>query len=288
MIIREALVLGQKKLNASGIESSNLDVSLLLAHVLNIEQTKLIAIYTDFLSEEKLTLFHKLLERRIEGECIAYILGKKEFWGIEFIVNSAVLVPRPDTEILVEEVLKLLAADNKNQEAENNIRVLDLCTGSGAIAIALKSSMPALTIWATDICEKALEVAKKNAEKLLAPNTIQFFQGNLYEALPASNSRQFDIITSNPPYILSGKLKSLPPEVQKEPRLALDGGIDGLDIIRKIIEDAPDYLKPGGKLFLEADPDQMNTISLLLEKNGYSSIKKYKDLSGLERVICGH
>jgi len=306
MLIREAITQGSVDLKFAGIKTPGLDASLLLAHILKTDRTSLIAAGTDILSEEICASFCELIERRANGECVAYIIGKKEFRGLDFIVNESVLVPRPDTETLVEAAISLITntETRRHGEKENeDIRVLDLCTGSGAVAIALKNEVPELEVFATDICTEALEVAKQNAKKLLGDNKIHLYQGDLYNAISNLNLRasrtigsmppceilpnDFSIIISNPPYIPSGEIKTLSAEVQNEPLLALDGGKDGLDIIKRIIDEAPNYLQQSGFLLLEAFPKQMKEITILLEKRGFFDIKLYNDLSGLQRVIGG-
>jgi release factor glutamine methyltransferase len=289
MTIREALAEGTASLTAAGIETPGLDSSLLLAEVLNTSRSSLIAAGNDPVSQESLTAFRQLINRRQAGECIAYILGRKEFYGLEFLVNPSVLVPRPDTETLVELIGSREWGVGSRQEPP---RVLDLCTGSGAIAIALKHTMPKLEVWATDISAEALEIAKTNAARLLPPNSILFFQGDLFDALPSSPPLLIApcsllIIVSNPPYIPTTEIPSLPPEVRMEPTLALDGGDDGLHIIRKIISRAPEFLCKGGSLLLEADPRQMAAIASLYKEADFSDIQTYADLSGRERVISG-
>ena len=173
----------------------------------------------------------------------------------------------------------------------NSYRVIDLCTGSGAVAISLKNEMPSLEVWASDISEEALETAKKNAAFLLPAGSIQFLKGDLYNALPAPCSPlptpSFNLIVCNPPYIPSDEMQSLPAEVQNEPRLALDGGAQGLAIIKRVIDGSVEKLMRGGVLLMEADPRQMEKIAILLEKRGFSNVKLYNDLSGKERVIGG-
>jgi len=296
MKIREALAAGSADLKAGGIESSSLDASLLLAHVLNTTRTALLAHGTDAISEDALAAFRSLIKRRLDGECTAYILGKKEFRGLEFVVNKSVLVPRPETETLVETAVNML---NEKKEAAEPIRVLDLCTGSGAIAVSIKSEMPQIDMYATDICEQALETAKTNAARLLQGSAIQFYQGDLFNALPfnalpfnamskEAPAQRFSVIAGNPPYIPSNEIKTLSAEVQNEPLIALDGGETGLEIIKKIIEGAPDYLIKDGALLLEtAGAKQTREIAALLENRGFKDIKTYKDLSGQERVISG-
>ena len=289
MTVREAIAEGKRALKSSHakalITTPDLDASLLLAEALHLSKEELIVHGEKPLSPDAHEKFLELLERRMGGECVAYILGKKEFRGLEFFVNPSVLVPRPDTEILVEAVLERGRLWNKTGTGGETIHALDLCTGSGAIAVSLKNEMPDLEVWAADISAEALETAKANAARYKMLESIRFYQGRLFEALPAG--LKFHVIASNPPYIPSAEIKRLPPEVQREPRIALDGGEDGLGIIREIIARAPDYLEPGGTLLLEADPEQMKSISQALEKNRFINIKTYNDLSGQERVIEG-
>jgi release factor glutamine methyltransferase len=188
------------------------------------------------------------------------------------------LVPRPDTETLVETALLFTGAKKS---------VLDLCTGSGAVAVSLKNEAHDAEVFAADISASALEMAKLNSARLLhGDKTIAFFQGDLYGALPDSHPF-FSLIVCNPPYIPSGVIETLPAEVRKEPRIALDGGQSGLEIIRRVIDGAPGFLLRGGTLLLEADPRQMNEITILLKKRGFHTIKTYNDLSGQERVTGG-
>jgi release factor glutamine methyltransferase len=185
----------------------------------------------------------------------------------------------------VEAVLEKRELWNKTGRGGETIRVLDLCTGSGAIAVSLKNEIPELELWAADISSEALETAGANAKRHQMAGSIRFCQGHLFEALPAELT--FHVIVSNPPYIPSAEITRLSPEVQREPRIALDGGEDGLVIIREIIKCAPDYLEPGGILLLEASPEQMKSVCRELEKNRFIKIKTYIDLSGKERVIGG-
>jgi release factor glutamine methyltransferase len=300
MTIREALAEGTASLAAAGIESPGLDSSLLLAEVLNNSRSSLTAAGLDPVSQETVAVFRQLIKRRQSGECTAYILGRKEFYGLEFQVNPSVLVPRPDTETLVETAIRLgtrdwgLGIESKTAAGSGPFRVLDLCTGCGAIAIALKHTIPELEVWATDISAEALETAKGNAARLLPPDSIRFLHGDLYDTLPPfpsspvpSPRSPIPIIISNPPYIPSAEIPSLAPEVRMEPVLALDGGSDGLNVIRRIVSRAPEFLCTGGVLLLEADPRQMSSIASLYKEAGFTDIQTHKDLSGRDRVISG-
>ncbi|MCL2208948.1 MAG: peptide chain release factor N(5)-glutamine methyltransferase [Treponema sp.] len=299
MLIREAIAQGSADLKYAGINTPNLDASLLLAHVLKTDRTHLIAEGAKKLSVKECAAFCEFIERRASGECSAYITGRKEFRGLEFNVDKSVLVPRPDTETLVEAALEIISSKlntaaqrySGTKNKNNNIKVLDLCTGSGAIAISLKNEIPQPEIYATDISLEALETAKANASRLVPKDQIHFYHGDLYNALPlcaAVPPRElFSLIISNPPYIPSGEIETLSAEVQNEPRIALDGGETGLEIIRRIIDGAPDFLAHDGTLLLEADPSQMSKIKKMFIQKCFEDIIIYKDLSGLERVIGG-
>jgi release factor glutamine methyltransferase len=286
--VTEALAEGRARLAQTETESAALDAALLLSRVLKTGREKL---YRDSaeISPEDLSRFRGYLERRRSGECVAYITGHKEFYGLDFYVNKTVLVPRPDTETLVEAALEEIAA------FRSPISLLDLCTGSGAVAVALKHEKPEIEVWAADISGEALKIARRNAERLLSGRQnagIRFFHGDLYGALP-SDTPKFTIITANAPYVPSGGIAGLSKEVQNEPRIALDGGEDGLDLIRRIVEGASRYLvreaAPGasGVLLLEADPSQTREIASLMEKRGFGEIRVREDLAGRGRVISG-
>jgi release factor glutamine methyltransferase len=288
MTIREALRKGAERLRAAGAESPGLDTALLLGFVLKATREKLIAHDDALLGDDAAAEFGRLLDRRAAGECAAYILGFKEFWGLDFVVTRDVLVPRPDTETLVEAALAALGPAEK--AASSPPALLDLCTGSGAVAIALKHELPSLEVYGTDISPRALAVARKNAARLLRPggpdgaNAIHFLEGDLFAPVPPL---RFDLITANPPYLPSAEIPHLPREVRFEPPAALDGGEDGLDLARRILEDAPAFLTSGGRLLMEADPRQMPLLARILAEKGCRNIRLHRDLSGLDRVIEG-
>ncbi|MDR2597828.1 MAG: peptide chain release factor N(5)-glutamine methyltransferase [Treponema sp.] len=286
MTICEALVQGSAVLKNAGIDTSSLDASVLLANILNINRSSLIAKGKEILTEEKLSIFDLFIDRRKKGECIAYITGNKEFFGLNFTVNPTVLVPRPDTEILVEASLEQIKTLNMANGTTDKIRVLDLCTGSGAVAISIKHEMPETEVWAADLSEQALETARENSDRLLGAGSVNFFHGDLFNALPSENP-SFSLIVSNPPYVPTDEIQTLSAEVQNEPFIALDGGKSGLEIIERIINKSPDYIKQEGFLFLEASPHQMKNIFPLLVNRGFKDIKLYKDLSRQDRVIGG-
>jgi release factor glutamine methyltransferase len=289
LTVREALTEAAARLAAVGIDSASLDAALLLAEALHTTRTRLVLAYGDPLAGEHQRLFDQLIGRRLSGEPVAYILGRKEFRGLDFTVTQDTLIPRPDTETLVEAALEMVTV---------TFSVLDLCTGSGAVAIALKHERPELAVYASDISPAALAVARANAARLLQEDgrflqedAVTFIQSDLFAAfragVPGGIPRRFGLIVSNPPYVPAAVIPTLAPEVRSEPLLALDGGVDGLDLIRRIIGDAREHLVPGGALLLEADSGQMETIAGILAAGGYTGVKTYKDLSQKPRVICG-
>jgi release factor glutamine methyltransferase len=268
----------QERLRNANIPNPSLDAGVLLAYMLGVGREKLFLI--DEIDDEDAARFDELIEKRASGICAAYLVGHKEFFGLDFLVTPDVLVPRPETEALVENII--------SHKGTKDTKVLDLCTGTGAIAIALKHEMPDWEVWATDISEEALAVAKKNCINILGSETaICFLRGDLYNAFVPSCTlcETFTIIAANPPYVPDADIADLAPEVRNEPRIALAGGGDGLAIIRRIVEGAPAHLEAGGRIFLEADPRQMEAIAALLAEHGFSGIEIVKDIAGNGRVI---
>ena len=223
------------------------------------------------LSEEEQEKFYRLLEQMIDNVPLQYLVNKQEFYGIEFFINENVLIPQPDTEILVEEVINISNRENKKE-------ILDMCTGSGAIAIALSKNIKNANIIATDISDKALEIAKKNDKE----NKVNFIKSDMFENL---KNKKFDVIVSNPPYIKTDRIKTLSKEVQKEPMLALDGGKDGLNFYIIIINNADKHLNSNGYLCLEIGDDQKEEVVQLLKQKKYKEIYSKKDLSGNDRIV---
>ncbi|MDR2499992.1 MAG: peptide chain release factor N(5)-glutamine methyltransferase [Treponema sp.] len=295
MTIREALRLGAARLRAQGIASPFLDASLLLGALLRLDRAGLYLADLQELSGAVEASFRQSLQRRLAGEAAAYILGYREFRNLNFLVTEAVLIPRPDTETLVEAALQYLRSFQELGAPAP--KVLDLGAGSGAVAVSLKHECPEASLYASDISPQALRLARENARRLLgsAPEHpdggICFGESDLFAGLgrPGSGgfSGPFHLIVSNPPYVPTGIIASLDPAIRREPRLALDGGGDGLDLIRRIIAQGPDQLVSGGVLLLEADPRQMPAIAVLLRDRGYGDLQTYQDLSQQERVIGG-
>lgn len=271
MKIKEALYACINNLKENNIDEAHSKARRLLAFTLNVPKEYLIINNEKELSKQDFEYYKNYITRLINGEPIQYIIGKQEFMGIEFNVNKDVLIPQPDTEILVEETIKIAKEYNKP-------KVLDLCTGSGAIAVSIKKYIPEAEVFASDISIKALQLAKINN----IDNNINFIESNLFENI----NNEFDIIVSNPPYIRTEEIKSLSKEVQNEPLIALDGGQDGLNFYRDIIKQAHNYLKSNGKLCLEIGDEQKDAITQILKSNfNYTNIKYYKDLQGNDRVI---
>jgi release factor glutamine methyltransferase len=289
--VKQVLDSASARLSSADIDSPSLDASLLLAEALGTSRARLVLAWDEVPDDDRLRRFDGFLERRLSGEPVAYILGRKEFFGLDFAVGPAVLIPRPDTETLVEAAL-----ETAREMTGGAVSALDLCTGSGAVAVALKHEMPELAVYASDFSPQALVCARGNAERLLGENSIAFIEADLFavcDSAPGNAAslgagripRRFSIIVSNPPYIPTPDLPSLQREVRREPPLALDGGQDGLSLIRRIIAESPDHLAPGGALLLEADPRQMEAVSGLLASFGYGGVKTYNDLSQRPRVI---
>jgi release factor glutamine methyltransferase len=253
---------------AATSDSPRLDAELLLAHVLGVNRAWLAAHADETLEAPE---FHSLVERRAAGEPLAYIVGYKDFWTLKLDVTPHVLVPRPETELLVEVALR---------ETKDSARIADLGTGSGAIALALASARPGWHIMATDVSLEALEVARRNASKLGLRN-VEFLQGSWLAPLAG---RRFDLIVSNPPYVAENDAALMHPTLQHEPRGALAAGSDGMVSVREIIREAPGCLEPRGALVLEHGAGQASAVSNELVARGFSHVRSHRDLAGHERV----
>jgi release factor glutamine methyltransferase len=278
--IKRVLTWAADDLRRRGNDSARLDVELLLGHVLELDRIGLILHSERPLAAAELNRFRELFKRRRAGEPVAYLLGVREFFGLTLRVDSRVLVPRPDSERLVEVALERTRARSMLGEA------LDLCTGSGCIAIAFARQRPTWSVTASDISQGALAVARENAHRTGAVRNIRLVEGSLFDGVPGL---RFDLITANPPYIPAGDIAALPVDVRDyEPRLALDGGADGLDLVRDIVRLAPSYLTEGGLLALEVAYDQGPRTAALLEERGYQSVQVAKDLGGRDRVVSAY
>ncbi len=256
-----------QQLKQVGVDSSRKDAELMLMEAWGVSQTDLIICAQDEVPEDVVSQFHQLLERRLKREPLAYILGKKAFWKDEFIVSEDVLVPRPETEHLIEMVLKY----RPNQQED--YMMADIGTGSGCIAVSLAKEYPSSEVMACDISDKALVIAKTNAGNLGVLERMSFYQGDLYQALP--EGLQFDVIVSNPPYVSQDEMHALEAELSFEPRFALTDEADGLTLLEKLLSDAHIYLKEGGLLVLESGLCGMPATPATLKK-----LEDYTDLAG--------
>ena len=258
-----------------GIETPRLDAEVLLAHVLEKPRIYLYVHYDQPLDPEELAAYRGFVRRRAAREPVAYLVGEREFMGLTFAVSPAVLVPQPDTEALVSEARKRL-------QGKSGVRIADVGTGSGAIALSLLHALPDLTAAAVDVSAAALKVARENADRFGLTDRVMFYEGDLLAPLLGQT---FDAVLSNPPYIPRGDIAALPPEVQAEPRLALDGGADGLDFYRRLVREAAAFLRPDGFLAVEAGRGEAAVISELARTNGWTEVEITKDLAGIDRVV---
>ena len=257
----------------AGVESPRLSIELLLAHVLKKKRLQLYLEFEREVDEALLEILRGLVKRRVAGEPLQYVTGEAEFCGLKLAVDRRVLIPRPETEILVEMVA-----------ARQPATVVDVGTGSGCVALALAHRLPNAAVTATDISPEALAVAQANAARYPCKNFTRFLQGDLLSALPDSFTA--DAIVSNPPYIASGELAQLPREVKDfEPVQALVAGADGLDVIRRLVPAAKRFLSPIGFVALEIGAGQCPAVTELFIGAGYTVVQVEKDLQGIERVI---
>lgn len=279
MKIKEALKKANQILIQNNIDEVFLKSRILLAHILNVEKEYLIIHDDEVLLSLQENEFFEKVNKLCSGVPIQYLTNSQEFMGFNFYVDKNVLIPQPDTEILVENVISIIK--NLQKSCQKEITVLDLCTGSGIIGVCLKKHLQNVNVLSSDISSNALEIAKKNAN--LQNVKIDFIKSDLFENI----DEKFDVIVSNPPYIKTDKINELSKEVKNEPRLALDGGQDGLDFYRKIIKESTNFFRKTGYLALEIGYDQKEAVENLFKNFKYKEIKIFKDLSDIERVIIG-
>lgn len=272
MTVREALHAGAGALAA--VPDPRLDAELLLCRVLEVPRMTLLLSAARELTPAQEARYQTLLSQRAAREPLQYILGSQSFYGCELLVDERVLIPRPETELLCERALKRL-------QAIRQPAVADVCTGSGALAIAIKRERPDAAVWAADLSDAALALARENAECNGA--AIEFRQGDLLRPLAGQT---FDGIVCNPPYIPAALIETLQPEVTKEPRMALDGGIDGLDFYHRLANEAPDSLKPGGLLFAEFGDGQAAAVATIFTAaQAFQDVRIHRDLAGHPRFV---
>lgn len=260
----------------AGVPTPRLDIEWLLAHALGLRRMDLYVQFERVLTEAELDRLRPLVKRRAAREPLQHLVGTVEFCGIPLAVDRRALIPRPETEILVDRALALLP----QEEAV----ALDLGTGSGAIALALLAARPAWRVIATDLSAEALALARENAARLGLESRVTFREGDLFAPLIAGEV--FDLVAANPPYLPTAQIASLEPEVREhDPRVALDGGAAGLDVIRRIADEAPKALKSGGRLLLEVGHDQADAVAGLLRERGWTEIAFSADLQGCRRIV---
>lgn len=289
MTIRQALNEAIVRLKASGSDSPKLDAQLLLMKVCSLSRIQLLVNDSDPIDDDKLKAFNSLVQKREEGHPIAHLIGERDFWDLTLKVTPDTLIPRPDTEIIVEQALNLI-----KQDKDSPYRVLDLGTGSGAIILSLKNTVKSIEAYAIDKSPKALQVAKENAERYGLE--VSFLQGSWFEPLANSHSKDcehqdyihyFDVIVSNPPYIEEDDEHLTKGDVRFEPLSALVSGKDGLDDIRLIAKSSIAYLKVGGYLLLEHGYNQGEAVQNILKELGYDLVQTIKDYGNNDRVTMG-
>jgi release factor glutamine methyltransferase len=283
-IIKDLLPVSIDYLKSKNIESPRLCAEILLSHQLSISRLKLYLEYDQPVGENDLNLYRAMIKRLADGEPIQYITGMQEFWSMDFIVNRSVLIPRPETEIIVEQAIRLYNENNFGESPA--VHILDMCTGSGAISVAVASELKNAQVVAVDISKEAIETAGENINRHGMTERISLIEGDLFEPF-INNPKYFDIIVSNPPYVTKEEYRLLPRKIRDfEPGIALESGEDGLSHIRSILEKAPHYLNPGGWLILEMDPNQIDAVSQMIRCNDYyQDISVIKDYSHRDRVV---
>ncbi len=270
------------QLSAAGITNARLDAEVLLAHIIRKDRVWLITHRDDALDDKHQREFDEALRRRTKRDPLQYIIGSQEFWGLEFKVTPDVLIPRPETELIIETALGIV------QDRDRQARIIDLCTGSGCIAVSLAKELTSAHVIATDLSERALAVARENARNHGVADRIRYLEGDLFGPLEELDLRgRVDIVVSNPPYVRAGDLAALQPEVKDhEPLMALIAGPEGTEMAKKIIRTAPEYLKKNGALIMEMGLGQAEALTRIAEATGaYDKPGILKDLAGIERVI---
>ena len=273
--IRDLYNYGRDNLKQSQIEDYDLIAKLIIEHVCKIDKNTILVHEDDEVDKEKCFVYRESIDQICKGKPVQYVINKQEFMGLNFYVDEDVLIPQPDTEILVEEVI--------SEYKDSECMILDLCTGSGAIGISLAKYIDKSKIVASDISEKAIQISKLNAEKNSVWKRMKFVESNMFENILET---EFDAIVSNPPYIETDVIDDLSIQVKNEPYMALDGGLDGLKFYRIIAEEAWKHIKDQGKLFLEIGYNQRAAVEDILNKNGkYFDIYSKKDLGDNDRIV---
>ena len=282
MTVRESWVQGAEQLANSGVADAPIEAEVLLRHAMDVERADFFASLQQPLSTSGQVRMDRSVQRRTAGEPLAYILGRREFYGLDFQVSSHVLVPRQETELLVDEVLEFARARPERSRRAQRLLIADVGTGSGAIAVAIARHLPQATVYATDSSPQALQSAGINSRRHGVSNRVHLRHGDLLEALEAP----VDVVVSNPPYLRTGELPGLPPEVRREPQCALDGGPDGLQVIRRLFLQAPGRIRAEGVLIVEIAPQQLEPVTRMARAAFPSARVSFaRDLLGLPRVV---
>ncbi len=277
--LNELISEADKKLQSVGIDAGQAEAEIILCELLDCERLQLYLEGPKLVTEKVLVNFNDIIDKRMTRYPLQYILGAAYFYGRKFVVNKDVMVPCPETELLLESVLRT-ARLSKSEP----VRMLDIGTGSGVVSVSTKLESPEIEVTASDISTGALAVAKKNAERFGVLDKIDWIQSDLFENI--DSSRKFDIIASNPPYINDDDYDTLPPEVKADPTLSLLGGGKGMEIIERLLKEAPEYMNPSGTLMFEIGYDQAELIFSTVEKDDrYISCSLFKDLADIDRVI---
>lgn len=302
----------------NGIETARLDAEVLLAHALEIQRLRLYIDYEKPVLPDERDKYRAMVQSRARDRVpVSQLLGEREFWSLPFKVTSDVLTPRPETETLVEWALSKVKvqkatvavdeagevyaarsaapsgdedgskSDGQVSDSEENLRILDIGTGSGAIALSLASELPHADVTASDLSPAALQIAAENADELRIGERIRFVEGDLFEPIAKTTEERFDVIVSNPPYVARADEASLPPELSHEPEMALFAGTDGLDVIRRLVNEAGNHLKAGGWLGIELSPEQADEVEGLLRTAGFEDVERRFDLASRARVVAG-
>ena len=283
MLISEALKWGEKQLSSLAISNPQMEALWMLSATSSIERSEIFLKRGILLSRTKAIKYKERIRQRLNGFPLPYILGSQEFMGLSFQVNENTLIPRQETELIVEESVRRL-------QKISNPRIVEIGSGTGNISVSIAKNIPSVKIVSIELSRSALKVAKRNAEMNGVEEAITFLEGDLFSPLLSDSgiSCSFDLVVSNPPYIRSRVLDRLQKEIQFEPRVALDGGANGLKVIQPLIERARKYLKKNGALLIEIGFDQSKIAGELMKSFGYQNIKKIQDYSGIDRVVVGN
>ncbi len=279
MRLREAWAHSRERLERASIPDAGIEAQVLLRNALGIDRATFHASPERELSDEDAEAFVRMVERRVGGEPLSYITGHREFYGLDFVVSPDVLVPRQETEFLVEAVLEHARSRAVD---EDSLTIADIGTGSGCIAVALGAHLLNATVYATDVSREALRVAGENVQRHGLEGRVHLRHGDLFEALDGP----VDVVVSNPPYLNTDEATTLPPDVRREPSVALVAGTEGMDVLGRLIVGAREYVKPGGLLAMEIDPRRLEAVMGLVGRTyADSDITVVKDHAGLERVV---